>query len=88
MKNITPSSSSAEPAPEKAATPDAIGKQQVQTRQKVFKAVGKTADLALDSAEFVVETGGYAAGVTIRATGRGIWAMMKGITNQKYRHAA
>lgn len=68
--------------------PDPVGVQQLRTRDKVFKAIGTTVDIGLDTGEFLLETAGYAAGRTIRAAGHTIRSTTQGLMGNSYRHAA
>lgn len=65
-----------------------IAGQRFFTREKVFKAVGKTVDFGADVTEFTLESASYASGRLLRAIGTSTKSAFQGLMGHKYRHAA
>lgn len=81
----TPRLSSAEYSQE--VKPDTVGTQQLRTRDKIFRAIGTTVDVGIDTTEFVAETAGYTIGRTINGVRRIAKAISDGNQGKTYRHA-
>ena len=57
---------------------------QMRTRDRVFKTAGNAVELTLDTGEFIVESGAYATGRTVLATGKGFKALIQGILGKRH----
>ncbi len=66
----------------------AVVKPVLQTREKIHNAVGTSAEVISDIAQFGIEGTAYTAGRGVHTLGLGVWRAVRGVVGKPFKNAA